>query len=266
MKPTARVLQSFMQRVVQEVGLVACLLLLALSSPAAADVTVTLVSGSGSQGGNADVTISIANTNNVVVTVSMDITFDAAVIDAANSTCQVAPRLATIKSVSTFPIAGRLRFLLTDLGLHTFDDGDIATCTFKIQPNAPVGPTSLTIGNLDVDDNEVPSHRLPSMGENGSIDVQPAPPTATRTPVPPTATKTPVPPTNTPVPPTNTPRPTNTPGPTNTAPAPTATSGGGGGGGGGGGCMIAAPVGGQTTGLWWLAVPAALLVWRRRQG
>ena len=92
MKPTARVLQSFMQRASQAAGLAACLLL-ALSSPAAADVTLTLSSGTGSQGGSADVTISIANTNNVVVTVGMDITLDAAVIDAANSTCQVAPRL-----------------------------------------------------------------------------------------------------------------------------------------------------------------------------
>jgi len=265
----------------------------ALVARAQVQVIVTVGNGSGVSGGTADVPVSVANTGGVVVTVGFDLLFDDALLDSQATTCQIAARLGN-RSVTTFSSPGRLRFLLTDLMLRPIDDGEIATCTFRIRGTAAVDATTdLILQNLDVDDNSVPSMRLPSNGVNGSVAVQAAPtevPTATPTETVPPPTNTPVPPTNTPLPPTNTPvPPTNTPipptstpvPPTSTAVPPTSTKvpptstrvpatatntvAAGSGGGGGSGCTIAAPRSGAVGSAVWLIVPAALLVCRRRR-
>jgi len=279
----------------------AALLALALliNAPAAgADVVVSVAGGIGVPGGTASATFSLAGGGGTVATVGFDVRFDTNVLAIQTSNCTLAPRLTATHTLSVFlPEAGRLRLGIFDLNppLNSFDDGDLATCTFDISSTAALGDSQLTmvLGPDAVSDNSVPPVVLPSTGANGAITVASVLPTST---VSPTATQTSMPPTstptgtltNTPGGPTSTPTstrtstpggptitPTNTPpGPatstptatrtrTPTGPTPTNTTGAGGFG-EGGGCNIAASGGADVSPLAWLIAPAALLLGRRR--
>jgi hypothetical protein len=267
-----------------------------INAPAAgADVVVSVAGGAGVPGGTASATFSLTGGGGNVATVGFDVLFDTNVLAIQTSNCTLAPRLTTTHTLSVFlPQAGRLRLGIFDLNppLNSFDDGDLATCTFDISATAALGDTQLTmvLGADAVSDNSVPPVVLPSTGANGAITVASALPTST---VSPTATNTPVQPTQTPTntqgqQATNTPTSTrtNTPGgggptntPTNTpqgqatstptatrtrtptGPTPTNTSGTFG---EGGGCNISASSGADVGPLAWLIVPAALLLRRRR--
>jgi hypothetical protein len=248
------------------------LIMVVRASAAGAQVTVAVGEAAGPPGGSASVTSTLAGGGGNVATVGFDVLFDVNILDIQTSDCVIAPRLSATHTLAVFlPQPGRLRLGVFDLvpPLNTFDDGDLATCTFQINTSAPLGITQLSMQNLEVSDASVPPVVLPSTAVNGAVDVSLVTPTPTSTPTQaptntPTNTVPPNTPTSTPtntVPP-NTPTPTITP--TNTA-APTATKtisilpflGGG------GGCQIRAS---DRSSAGWLAlIPAiGLLAMRRR--
>jgi hypothetical protein len=240
------------------------LILLVRASAAGAQLTVAVGHAIGAPGSSAGVTSTLTGGGGKVATVGFDVLFDVNIVDIQPSDCVIAPRLSATHTLAPFlPQPGRLRLGVFDLvpPLNTFEDGDLATCTFHINTSAPLGVSQLTMQNLEVSDNSVPPVVLPSTAANGEIAVS----LVTPTPVPPTRTPTntvaPNTPTRTPtntVPP-NTPTRTNTPG----SPIPTKTVQSTGGG-GGGGCTIAAPKSADASPLGWLVVPVAALLWRRR--
>lgn len=289
MKETQAVMRA---RKVKSCGrLTASLLMLGVlvrGSAASGQVSVAVGNATGAPGNPASVTMTLTGGDGKVAAVGFDVLFDVTVLDIQTSDCVIAPRLAATHVLTPFlPQAGRLRLGILDLvpPPDPFDDGDLATCTFHINMNAPLGVIPLAMENLEVSDNSVPPVVLPSTPVNGAITVALVTPTPTGTNTP---TPTQTPPTNTPTatatntlpPPTNTNTPTRTPTSvptatatatatrtatrTNTPGGPTPTNTVRSGGGGGGGCTIAGQGSADVNPLAWLIGPVAAVLWRRR--
>lgn len=233
----------------------------ALSGPTAeAVVTVKVATGNAVRGGPLVLTLSMARESGEesVATLQTDVIFNTAQLDLVGAcgtggacrlssdcpegdacqyapvACEKDPRLGQHRVdalppdfQNVQPGQRRVRFavLATQLPVPTFTDGAVLTCTFQVQPNAPVGRIELAADRLQVADNSIPARPIPSSAviESGSITDGPLP-TATATgtvDISPTPTGgSPTPDGGSPSPTPSVPVPTSTPGERTPCPSP----------------------------------------------
>jgi hypothetical protein len=231
----------------------------ALAEPAPASVLVG--NATGAPGGRADVTVSLTGGGPDAATMQVDIVFDATVLAIDPVTdCTKAVRLTNSTLDATLPSSppvgpGQQRLLVRILDLQfpiePIGDGELLTCSFRVNPGAPLGIVALRAEGQSV--GSTSGTVLPSAATSGAIEIVAA------------LTPTVAPPTDTPVA-TSTAAPTNTQAPTHTptaqAPTPTATRRFGG---GGGGCAVVSAPSVSPGAAWVLALCAALMMWKRRR-
>src|SRR5215470_10717157 len=156
---------------------------LALAMPAFGIVTVTVATTDGAPGGTLTLTLSLSRetTDGQVASMQTDVIFETAQIQMSGmcstggSVCQTAaqcgqgdcilpcmkdPRLAAQTFTATFPDfqnvgpgQERLRLaVLAPIPPVTFSDGVLATCTFEVPTNAPLGALTLQTDRVNVGD------------------------------------------------------------------------------------------------------------------
>lgn len=163
------------------VGSLSALVVGALTANAHAVVSVAVSDAFATPGTSATVAIAVSGGNGKILDVALDVLFDEAGLDITTADCTIAPRLTGTHTLVVFlpsdpapPGEARLRLGLFDtmLPLDTFADGEIATCTFSIDPGVALGavfPLTLDPAHLEVIDASTPPRLLDSMGTDGSI-------------------------------------------------------------------------------------------------
>ena len=126
-------------------------------------VSLTVGSVSGSVGDDAPVSIAMSGGGGEVASLQLDVLFDPTLLDIGNpgAACVKDPRLSQHVLSVTMPDdppapdgMRRLRLFIGDLTtpIATFDDGGIATCTFRIKSAAIATPVKLAADRLNVSD------------------------------------------------------------------------------------------------------------------
>jgi hypothetical protein len=112
------------------------------------------------------------NGPNIVTIAPLVIQFDPAVLTVTiPGACTKNGAVSGGKSVNTaMPQAGRLTVALSG-DLAVIPDGEILSCTFTVQANAPSGATALTFVSAGLADDQFED--IDAVGTNGSVTVQP---------------------------------------------------------------------------------------------
>jgi hypothetical protein len=132
------------------VGVVALGLVLAAAARAEGQ-TLSVIGAAGLRGGTVAAVIQLAGDPGTAVTADLDITFPTDLVafhPPVRSNCAIAPRLSATHQVGgMLPEDGRVRLAIfaRNLSIAPLGDGELATCSFQILPDAPDSPAPLGV-------------------------------------------------------------------------------------------------------------------------
>jgi len=156
MNPTSSV--QARDRVFRAFGgaLVTVLFVMGASGAWAQAPELAIGSGSGAPGGQADITVSLSGGVESTATAQLDVLYDPNILSIGDpaADCVIDDRLTEQVLTATLPGegGGRLRLAILDLmpPVASLEDGDLATCTFGIAPEAALGIAMLMADRMQV--------------------------------------------------------------------------------------------------------------------
>lgn len=144
------------------------------------DPRLSVIGGSGKRGESVDVVIRLANdVGDTGVTADLDIDFPTDLVSftpPVRTACTLAPRLETTHELGGMLVADGelgLAIFARNLVIAPLGDGDLATCTFDILPDAMDSPAPLTLAFASLNDDR--GQPLPLTAIDGAILITDAP-------------------------------------------------------------------------------------------
>jgi hypothetical protein len=160
------------------VALAITLLLLSSAPLRAQPLTLTVVGGSGHPGDTVEVAIQLSgDSTGSAATADLDLGFPAALVEfvpPVNASCTIAPRLAATHQIGGMPLEPGLvsmAIFARDLMIAPLGNGDLATCEFRILPDADGSTAPLTLAFVGL--GSARGAELPVVGVGGSIAIVP---------------------------------------------------------------------------------------------